>query len=159
MVFLAVSARFFVWPQTNDPRRAGAIIVLGSDTANEMRRVEEGKKLFLAGDAPVLAISDAGQPCPIKATTAKVTCFTPNPDSTQGEARFIGRMARMHHWRSVIVVSGRPQATRARMRIERCFTGTIEIVGVDPLSLEQWVYQIAYEWAATTKALTLQRGC
>ena len=159
IAFIALTARLFVWPQTDVPRRAGAIVVLGSDPVNEMRRVNEGKKLLLAGDAPVLAISDAGGRCPINTTIPRVFCFTPSPDSTQGEARFIGTTARMRHWHSVIVVAGRPQATRARLRIERCYAGTIEMVGADPLSPEQWIYQIAYEWAATIKALTLQRGC
>ena len=106
----------------------------------------------------MLAISDAGRRCPVNVTDT-VTCFSPSPSTTQGEARFIRQMARLRHWNSVIVVSGRPQATRARLRIERCFAGTLEIVGVDPPSVEQWVYEIAYEWAATTKALTIQRGC
>jgi len=159
ITFVALTARLFIWPQTNEPRRAGAIVVLGSDPVNEMRRIEEGKKLLLAGDAPVLAISDAGGPCPINVTTPRIFCFTPSPDSTQGEARYIGTTARVRQWHSVIVVAGRPQATRARLRTERCFAGTIEMVGVDPLSLEQWIYQIAYEWVATIKALTIQRGC
>ena len=158
IAFVALTARLFVWPQTEVPRRAGAIVVLGSDRVNEMRRVQEGKKLLLAGDAPVLAISDGDQPCSIYAT-ARVICFTASPDTTQGEARFIGRTARMRHWHSVIVVAGRPQVTRARIRIERCFSGSMAIVGVDPPSFEQWVYQVAYEWGATIKALTIQRGC
>jgi len=159
IALVALTARLFIWPQTDSPRRAGAIVVLGSDRVNEMRRIEEGERLFLAGDAPVLAISDAGGPCPINVTIPRVFCFTPSPGSTQGEARYIGTTARMRDWRSVIVVAGRPQATRARLRTERCFAGTIEIVGVDPPSPEQWIYQIAYEWAATIKALTVQRGC
>jgi uncharacterized SAM-binding protein YcdF (DUF218 family) len=158
-VFVTITARFFVWPPTNAPRVADAIVVLGSGKVDEMRRAEEGERLFTAGDAPVLAISDAGGPCPVKVTTAKVTCFSPSPETTQGEARMIGHMARKDHWRSIIVVSGRPQATRARMRVERCFTGRIEVVGVEPVSFEQWVYQIVYEWGATIKALTSQRGC
>jgi len=159
IVFVALTARLFVWPQTDVPRRAGAIVVLGSDAVNEMRRVEEGKKLFRAGDAPVLAISAASRPCPVNVTIPRVFCFNADPDSTQGEARFIEATARVRHWRSVIVVAGRPQTTRARLRIERCYAGTIEMVGVDPPSPEQWVYQIAYEWGATIKALTIQRGC
>jgi uncharacterized SAM-binding protein YcdF (DUF218 family) len=159
VVFVTLTARLFVWPPTNAPSRTDAIVVLGSDTVNEMRRVEEGDKLLTAGDAPVLSISDAGRPCPVNLTDARVTCFSPRPDTTQGEARMIGRMARRNHWRSIIVVSGRPQATRARLRVERCFAGRIEVVGVDPVSIEQWVYQVSYEWAATIKALTIQRGC
>jgi len=157
VVFVPLTARFFVWPRNNVPRRAGAIIVLGSNPVDERRRVEEGEKLFKAGDAPMMAIS-AGRKCPINVNT-KLTCFSPSPDTTQGEARFIGQIARRDHLRSVIVVAGRPQVTRARLRIERCFTGSIEVVGVAPRSLEQWIYQIAYEWGATIKALTIQRGC
>jgi hypothetical protein len=158
VILFALTARLFVWPQTNVPRRAGAIVVLGSDTADDVRRVAEGEKLFKAGDAPLLAIS-TDQRCPASGTTRRVICFSPSPVTTQGEARFIGLLARKDHLSSVIVVAGRPQATRARLRVERCFTGSIEVVGVDPRSLEQWLYQIAYEWGATLKALTIQRGC
>jgi len=158
IAFVALTARLFIWPQTDVPRRAGAIVVLGSDPVNEMRRVQEGKKLLLAGDAPVMAISEAGQPCSLYAAP-RVICFSARPDSTQGEARYIGRMARLRHWHSVIVVAGRPQVSRARLRVERCFTGSVAMVGVDPTSFEQWVYQVAYEWGATIKALTVQRGC
>ena len=157
VIFLALTAKLFVWPQTDVPRRAGAIVVLGSNNADDIRRVAEGEKLFKAGDAPMLAIS-TGLRCPINATM-RVTCFSPRPNTTQGEARFVERMARKDHLRSVIVVAGRPQATRARLRVERCFTGAIEVVGVDPRSFEQWIYQVAYEWGATIKALTIQRGC
>jgi len=157
VIFLALTAKLFIWPQTNAPRRAGAIVVLGSNTADDIRRVAEGERLFKAGDAPLLAIS-TGLRCPIDVTT-RITCFSPSPDTTQGEARFIRRMAQRDHLRSVIVVAGRPQATRARLRVERCFAGVIEVVGVDPRSFEQWIYQIAYEWGATIKALTIQRGC
>ena len=115
-------------------------------------------RLLRAGDAPVLAISDAGQPCPISATNA-VTRFSPDPDTTHGEARFIRTMVRLRHLHSVIVVAGRPQATRARVRIERCFTGRIKILGVDPPSPEQWVYQIAYERGCDHQGATIQRGC
>ncbi len=108
VIFLALTARLFVWPQTEVPHRAGAIVVLGSDPADETRRIEEGEKLFKVRDAPVLLIS-AGRPCPVKATTARITCFVPSPVTTQGEARFIGQMARLHQWQSVIVVAGGPR--------------------------------------------------
>jgi uncharacterized SAM-binding protein YcdF (DUF218 family) len=88
----------------------------------------------------------------------RLVCFHPSPATTQGEAEFAGRLAHRYHWRSVAVVTITPHASRARLRVERCFAGQVYVVST-PLPLADWPYQIAYEWAATVKALVLQRGC
>jgi hypothetical protein len=45
-----------------------------------------------------------------------------------------------------------------RLRLGRCFPGRIYVVDA-PLGPGQWPAAIAYEWAATLKALLFQRGC
>ena len=32
-------------------------------------------------------------------------------------------------------------------------------MGVDPTTRAEWAYMVTYEWAATVKALTIQRSC
>ena len=88
----------------------------------------------------------------------KVICFDPSPATTRGEAEFVGRLARKYRWTSVVLVTTVPQDTRARLRVERCFTGRVYVVTTS-LPLSTWPYEIAYEWGATVKALVFQRSC
>jgi hypothetical protein len=41
-----------------------------------------------------------------------------------------------------------------RLRVGRCFPGQVYEV-----TAPTWLYQIAYEWAAMSKALVIKRGC
>jgi uncharacterized SAM-binding protein YcdF (DUF218 family) len=154
--FLVLTAVLFVWPSTNTPRRSDAIVVLGGSGL----RVQKGVALARAGYAPYLAISiTPNAPCPPPPTGVKVVCFTPNPLTTQGEARAVAKLAREHHWRQIIVVSNVPQTTRARIRLDRCYDGTLLFDPVSPGGFSAWIYGIVYEWGSLIKALTLQRGC
>ena len=87
-----------------------------------------------------------------------VICFTPDPVTTRGEAEFVGRLARKYHWQSVVLGTITPQDSRARLRVERCFSGPVYVV-TSSLPWSSWPYEIAYEWAATVKALVWQRSC
>ena len=97
-------------------------------------------------------------PCPEPVPGVTLICFNPKPPTTKGEAEFVGRLARNHHWQSIAVVAITPQDSRARMRVARCFPGRVYVVTA-PIKLSRWPYQIAYEWAALVKALVIQRGC
>ena len=155
LVVAGLTARLFVWPATNTPVRVGAIVVLGGVPGGEAEGVALAKK----GYAPILAISQAEQECPGPIPRVHTVCFTPRPFSTQGE----GALRRCPGSPPPSAEHDRgardPQATRARLRFERCFSGRILIVPVRPTSLEEWVDRVFYEWGALGKALLLQRGC
>ena len=68
-------------------------------------------------------------------------------------------MSTLYHWHQIIVVMRTTQATRARLRIGRCYPGRVLEVGVTPSGLWDWVHGIIYEWGALVKALVLQRSC
>lgn len=154
---LGLSARLFVWPAHDRPTRVDAVVALGGDT----HRRAKALSLARAGFAPVAALSlgspDDG-PCPASDGTIEVVCFRPDPASTQGEARGLARLAAERGWHRIIVVPGTTQATRARLRIRRCYPGELL---VDPARETAWSlpYDIAYEWAALAKALFFQRAC
>lgn len=155
-VVLTLTAVFFVWPSTNAPRRSDAIVVLGGSGP----RLQKGLALARAGYAPYLAVSGGDHTeCPSASPGIRVICFSPHPDTTQGEARAVTGLADAHDWRQIIVVSGTPQTTRARIRFDRCYHGTLLFDPVSPGGLGSWVHNVIYEWAALAKALTLQRGC
>jgi uncharacterized SAM-binding protein YcdF (DUF218 family) len=158
---LAVTtARLFVWPERGMPARVDAIVML--DGPGD--RLRTTLTLAWAHRAPVVVISRGstywghGSVCAPQIPRVKVICFRPDPATTRGEAEFAGRLAQRYHWHSIALVTTTPQDTRARLRVERCFPGSIYVVTA-PFPAYEWPYEIAYEWGATVKALVLQRGC
>ena len=140
------------------PARVDAIVVLGGPGD----RLGKGLELAHQGRAPVLVISEGLLiPLPLcrpQGQALKVICFQPEPGTTQGEAEFAGRLAKQYRWRSIVLVTTPDQDTRARIRFGRCFDGSIYVV-TTPLPASQWIYHIAYQWAASFKAVVLQRNC
>jgi uncharacterized SAM-binding protein YcdF (DUF218 family) len=119
-------------------------------------------RLWRAGVAPVLVISDGraegwetanrlcGEP--------RVVCFVPDPYSTQGEARWLGREARRRGWAAVVVVTSTYHLRRARWVVERCYAGRLAAVAAEP-PLANWAIGIAWEWPKGLYYLTRKRGC
>jgi hypothetical protein len=134
-LFLFLTAVLFIWPSTNAPRRSDAIAVLGGSGL----RLAKGLALARAGYAPYLLLSGyAGTKCPAPPHHVKVICFDPHPDTTQGEARKIATLSRADGWHQIIVVPGIPQTTRARIRIARCYDGTLLFDPVSPGDVHEW---------------------
>ncbi|HEY0716632.1 MAG TPA: hypothetical protein VGD68_03375 [Streptosporangiaceae bacterium] len=158
VLFLGATARLFIWPGTGMPSRVGALVSL--DTPGGTL----GRALRLAAQhrAPDLVISlgtpRSGYGCPRPVPGVRLICFNPDPGTTRGEAEYVGRLAHRYHWRSVAIITITPQATRARLRMERCFRGPVYVLGT-PIPLASWPYQLGYEWGALAKALIWQRAC
>ncbi len=151
----------FVWfPQSDGPGPSDVVFVLGG--ANMNVRVETGANLVRHGYAPYLVISRAhpDSRCEEFADLAgtEMECDRPAPFTTQGEARLISRLARERGWHSITVVVSDDQATRARIRLRRCWDGPLRVVTVSTPVLSV-PYATIYETAALVKAETLQRGC
>jgi hypothetical protein len=157
-VFVLVTARLFVWPAQGMPARVSAIVML----AGPGNRLPLALQLAREHRAPVLVVSQGqhgyGGPCPPAPPGVKLICFDPNPGNTRGEAEFVGRLAKKYRWDSVVLVTTRAQDTRARIVVERCFSGPIYVLA-GSLPLGNWPYQIAYEWGALFKGLVLYRSC
>jgi uncharacterized SAM-binding protein YcdF (DUF218 family) len=129
LVWVGLAVYLFVFPHTDRPARASAIVVLGGDA---QRRLPLGLELAGAGVAPVLVVSDgAGSDwAPARALCArpggrsfKVVCFRPDPFSTRGEARAMKAMAAARRWRSLLVITSTYHVYRARMLFQRCLRG------------------------------------
>jgi uncharacterized SAM-binding protein YcdF (DUF218 family) len=159
VLLIAGSARLFVWPPTDSPRRADAVVALGGDPGQ--REAYKAIELVREGFAPLALVSLGGNPpapCPAHPRALHVDCFRADPLDTRGEAEYVARMAALHHWRSLIVVPGRTQATRARLLFERCTTARLVVVPVSD-SLSRVAYDVAYEWGALLKALVWKTSC
>ena len=161
LAFVALTLLLFVYPDVNAPQRSDAIVVLGGNGAGPF---EEGVALAREHYAPTVVLSLVpGYACHgavlPEVPSVRLLCFRANPLSTQGEGRAIAHLASVHHWDRVIVVMPTTQATRARLRIGRCYPGRVLEVGVTPPGFWAWVRGAVYEWPSLVKALVLQPGC
>ena len=158
VVLCAISAYLFVFPTMGMPARVDAIVML----AGPGDRLAVATRLAREHRAPVLVVSlgwqGYGGPCAPAMPGVKVICFDPNPGNTRGEAEFAGQLAKRYGWRSVVLVTTPTQDTRARLIVNRCFSGSIYVVTTS-LSWGDWPYQVTYGWGALLKALVLQRAC
>jgi uncharacterized SAM-binding protein YcdF (DUF218 family) len=165
LVFCGLTARLFVFPVSGMPAHVDAIVMMAGPgdrfrTALTLAAQHRASVLVLSsGDrGPGGSAQASGGPCAPPIPRVKVICFNPNPDTTQGEAEYAARLARQHHWHSVALVTITPQDSRARLRMERCFSGHVYVMTA-PTPARYWPYELAYEWAATVKALTINRSC
>jgi uncharacterized SAM-binding protein YcdF (DUF218 family) len=161
----ALTARYVVWPSSDEPRRADGLIVLAGGGGE---RLPEAMRLMEEGAADVLVVShgrragwvEANRLCDGEAPY-EVVCFTPTPDRTQGEARAVGRLARERGWDSLLVVTSRYHIKRATMLVRRCFDGDVRGVGARPDSPAGLpsLRNVVWEWGAYAHAFLLERDC
>lgn len=165
LVLGAAGYPVFVRPQTDQPRPADAILVLGG-TASAQRYLT-GLELAADGLAPTLVLSNPYRPrdpvldalCERQQPGFAVVCFAPEPRTTLGEGRELRRLAAESGWRSVIVVTSTSHVSRARYIIGKCFDGELIMVGTPArLSIAGWAWLYAYHSAGYVKSW-LQGQC
>ncbi len=161
-IVLAVWLVQFVWPSTDEPGRADAVVVLSGDHGE---RLAEGLRLMEIGVAPTLVLNGTpdlvqvlelcrgGQPF-------EVICLRPHPDSTRAEARAAGRLASERRWKRMVVVTTTYHVTRARLLFSRCFDGAIGMVAATPpYGRTKGARQVIHESLGVGYSVTLARGC
>ena len=162
LAFLGLSAKLFIWPVQNSPKRADAVVVLSGDKP----RLTKALELMRRGVAPMLVISvglapkwpEANRLCRQGSPRFRVVCFRPDPYSTRGEARRVARMARTRAWKTVVIVTSTYHITRARLIFNRCLDGRVQAVGAD-YPLQELPQHVLWEWAKLAAAETVERGC
>jgi hypothetical protein len=158
-VFVVATLVVLVFPTTNLPRHVDGILSLngGDEAAREALAVSLAEK----GYAPVLLFSKGSSgndtPCP-KVPRISVVCFVDDTNNTRGEARWAGLYAEHHHWHSLLIVPGLLQATRARLLVQRCFSGKVVVVPAK-VPLSELPYDVFHEWGGLVEALLFDRGC
>jgi uncharacterized SAM-binding protein YcdF (DUF218 family) len=133
VAWLAVAARFVLWPEQDAVGRADAVVVLAGDHL----RLGKALELMTRRVAPTLVISDGLAPgwdeanrlCRRGGAGFRVVCFRASPYSTRGEAETVARLAAARGWRSVVVVTSTYHVTRARLLFRRCVDGQVAVTG------------------------------
>ena len=157
-LLLAATARLFVWPTTDMVDRADAVVVFDGGRGE---RLHKARALMARNTAPTLVISagreldhdDADGLCS-KPQEFEVVCFTPSPDTTRGEARAIAEIAQRRHWDDVALVTSTYHVSRARMLVERCYAGRLDVIAANPSSNPfHWVANLAHEWGGVVQAV------
>jgi uncharacterized SAM-binding protein YcdF (DUF218 family) len=155
--FAAATIHLFILQEDYVLPRADAVIVLAGDK----RRLPAAQALVERGVAPVLVISDgldskwwaANRLC---RWGENVLCPRPDPYSTRGEARLIGRLASERGWDEIVVVTSRFHLYRARLLVERCYHGRLGVVGSD-YSKWRLPLQLSLEWLKLARAEVARR--
>ena len=159
VIFVAATLALFVYPPTNQPRHVDGILSLngGDEQAREARAVSLAEK----GYAAVLLFSQGSlandTPCP-KVPRVSVVCFIDATNNTRGEARWAGRYAERHHWHSILIVPGPAQNFRARLLMERCFSGQV-VVSPATEPIREIPGDALHEWGGLLATLVIYRGC
>jgi hypothetical protein len=156
-IFVAAQVIFFLTPPADAPRRVDGILVLGPATYDD--RYLTAAAIAARYPGMTLLYSLPGSTCPRRPPPAtRLVCFEPVPSTTRGEARFAADYARRHGWHSLMVVTTADQLARARLRMSRCWPGTLVMVA-SPSLLGDRLRELAYQNAAMIKAEVWQRGC
>jgi uncharacterized SAM-binding protein YcdF (DUF218 family) len=144
------------------PSAADAIFVLGGSTDP---RTEEAIDLANEGVSHVLVLSNAipnpkaTELCEHPPAGWTLICFRPSPNTTQGEAEFLGRLAAEKGWTKIVAITSRYHISRARLLIKRCVGGRLQMVSDhETIGAGQWLYQYAYQSVGYLKA-ALHPGC
>ena len=164
VVFSVATYRLFVDPQIDPVRRSDAVVVI----AGGPLRLKKGLELVHKKIVPLLIVSvphgawpyqwEAPKICNGTKRSFRVVCFHPKPESTQGEARAVTRIAAERHLRSLIVVTSNFHVSRARLIMRRCFHGRLAVIGTPLNNPAKEPFWIAMEWPKLLYAETLNRG-
>jgi uncharacterized SAM-binding protein YcdF (DUF218 family) len=164
IAFVVATGFLFVWPSSDAPGRADAVVVLSGGRDS---RLDPALRLMAQRVARVLVISGAGYDpkwkqaralCAKGSTKFRVICFDPKPYSTRGEAREIAQLAQRRHWTKVDVVTSRYHVFRAGMVIRRCYHGELAMIGTRYKRIDAPVAWLS-EWAKLAVQLTVERRC
>jgi uncharacterized SAM-binding protein YcdF (DUF218 family) len=172
-VLLALILAWLAWcyvvianPTLNKVQHADAIVVLGGPSMDD--RVAYARELASEGYAPNLLVS-VGKftehlrlyvACRKPIPGVVLQCFSPSPATTQGEAEQIGRDAKLHGWRRVIVITDSYHVSRARLIVDRCFKGVTIMTAPEPHhTVASLAQQFLYQSVAFAKAELIKTSC
>jgi hypothetical protein len=164
VIIAVVGLPLYAFPRTEPGRKTDVIMVIGPPDPSRIRIAERmiGRGL---SDRLVVSVPKSGflsaveQRVCTERQAFPVTCFTPDPFTTQGEARELGRLAKQNGWTSASVITYTPHIFRSRIIMQRCFSGELDMVADrSPIGIRGWVYAYLYQTGALVK-VALHQSC
>lgn len=159
VLWLAICHAVFDNPRTDPPAASDAVFVLGPPDPTRMelayQLVEQEQVadvLLIANPAPmnsehpsIYDYYEKSEYCKPR-KDIEVICFRPSPSTTQGEALKLRELAEERGWDTVTAVTFTQHISRARMILNRCYSGELRMSAVDydfpaTFVLRQYVYQ------------------
>ena len=157
VALVAVNLELFVWPSgTATVRHADAVVVLAGGNGE---RLDQGLELAHDGVASTLVASTGPERLCNTDEPFRVICFLPEPNNTRGEVEEVARLAREHGWKRLVLVTSTYHVTRARLLLDRCYSGSVEVVPARPdRGFFGWLGAMVHEWGGLAEAL-VRRSC
>lgn len=160
----ALMARLFVWPATPNVDAPDAIVVLSGGHGERLRVA-----LDLSARHPdaTLVISNGSRPgwpaanALCSGTMPTTACFRPDPQTTAGEARAVGRLAHEANWRQVAVVTSSYHVARTSILMRQCLAADVIVLpaGYGHITSVERARAALREVVSTSAALTVRRAC
>lgn len=167
IVLGGVTTWAYAFPHIDQPTRSDAVLVLGPPTVQRLRvalqLVDDGTVDQMVISVPE-DVRDDDEHTLVRDlcrgdTDYPVECITPDPFTTQGEARLASELLDEEDWRSMIVVTSVTHVSRARMLFDRCVPASdgsrrIEFVSDHrDYDLGRWISEYVYQTGAWIKAI------
>lgn len=153
----------FVFPAQNTPARSDVVFVIGPP---DSWRIDWAKDLVDDGLASAMMISvpqssDYALCAAGSYHGVPVYCATPDPFTTQGEARWLQQEMADRGWSTATVITVTTHIVRTRLYFDRCIPAGVAVVGraTSLTSVQKWVHQIVYQLGGTLKAVFVTTGC
>ena len=148
----------YVFPAVPAAPKADFLSVIGPPTATRIADAESLRDQGIADEVLVSVPASGPESADELAYCwrAYVTCRTPDPFTTRGEAAMLDAYAT--DGESVIVLTYTPHVLRTRYIFGACADADVTVIPVDEsLNLSRWIYNYAYQTAAFAKAWIV--GC
>lgn len=140
----------YAWPPSDSAEGSDVVFVLGLATPQRLavaRQISDSN-----ANAPIFVSDPALRQW--VCSQARITCLSPHPSTTKGEAKLLRQIVQEHGFEKPSVVTFGPQVLRARYVFGRCYGGDVSVVRADdPLNAYQFARQVVYQSAATLKAI------
>ncbi|QGF23897.1 hypothetical protein [Raineyella fluvialis] len=164
LFWLGLCIRYVAHPRIDPVGHVDAMYVIGPVETRWPEALARGDE----GVAPVFlatrSIDPAGRPffppnCGEQRAGYEVTCVTPDPYTTRGEAEVLADQVREHGWTHVAVFTSTPHVARTRMLMERCVPAQVSVWDYSvQRSWTGWLGEFVYQSAAWVKAQII-RDC
>lgn len=163
LAYVLVMTPVLVFPRTDNVTHVDVVLVLGPAVP---WRMDQARELADQGVTQNVLVSVPGsrdtwpEECrqPDQAGFT-VVCFRPDPFTTQGEARELRAQMQAHGWTTAAAITMTPHVARARMIIDRCVPGGVQMIGGGHRSPAEWAYNYVYQGAGFVKAFLVTTGC